>query len=533
MHIDARNLEDGAVIESDLCIIGAGAAGISIARELANGKIDVCVIESGGLESGGPQELYSGSNVGLNYYPLDACRLRYFGGSTNHLSGWCAPLDPIDFEQRDWVPHSGWPLKYPDLLPYYKRAQKLFEIEEFAYTADYWTEKYDSKSSILFKPDRLRHKVYQLSPPTRFGKTYRKEIVNAANITVVTNANATELRTTANGKAISSLEIRTLNGISLKAKSSNYVLACGGIENARLLLLSDQHYPDGLGNENDLVGRFFMEHPRTIASTVIFRDRMWLESYRYRGYSNNNRVVSLGFSLRREEQCRHKTLNPSLRFQFMTSSYRSAMALYNKLKVQKFSIGSGSDGQIYESVERIIADFEGVAAGINKDLIGQNPDHTPVKAIGLHVTGEQAPNPNSRISLCDELDSLGQPKVQLNWELSDIDIHSIVHLNRVFAQELGRNGLGRLRLRESIQAVNNTKEWQPDLIGGNHHIGTTRMGYSSEDGVCDKNCKLFRCKNLYIAGSSVFPTGGGSPPTLTIVALALRLTDHLKSIHKS
>ncbi|MGH7564021.1 MAG: FAD-dependent oxidoreductase, partial [Gemmatimonadota bacterium] len=258
MLIDARELPDATEIDSDVCIVGAGAAGITIARELAGTPLRVCLLESGGLEFDPEiQALYSGENVGFPYYDADKFRLRFFGGTTNHWQGVCRPLDPIDFEARDWVPGSGWPIGRADLEPYYARAQTICQLGPLDYRVSTWRTEGAAPFAL---PERwIESRVFQQSPPTRFGQTYRDEIRDAANVRAYLHANVIEIEADSPPPSIRRMRLACLTGIRFTARARWYVLATGAVENARLLLASRRDVPEGLGNVHGWVGRTFME----------------------------------------------------------------------------------------------------------------------------------------------------------------------------------------------------------------------------------------------------------------------------------
>jgi len=528
MHIDARYLEEGSTLTADICVVGAGAAGITIARTLANTSIDVCLLESGGLDGpGDEQSLYKGENVGLPYLPLHGGRLRYFGGTTNHWAGWCKPLDKIDLSERSWVPYSGWPITWDELKPYYASAQRICELDSFRYDTDYWAHKFQDASPLPFSPSKIEHHITQLSPPTRFGKRYRRDVTEAPNVTVVTHANVTQIRTPPNGTAVSELQVDCLDGISFRVKAFQYVLACGGIENPRLLLNADEYAPNGLGNDHDLVGRFFMDHPSVTSAVVFFDDQQHLSPYRFGRFDSEGSDVVFELKPSEEQQRSARLLNMAIRFDYTSSGYYSARRLFQLFRARKLRFGNDID-YISEAVSNVVADFEGVLRGANNALLGDSP-YSGFKVLNVSTRMEQAPNPASRVKLGDDRDALGLRKVQLDWRLTNQEKRSIRISNRLLGEELGRTGLGRLRLREWL--LREDVSWSSDLFGGWHHMGTTRMGISPQYSVCDPQCGVHGVDNLYIAGSSVFPTGGNAHPTLTIVALSLRLADHLKSNH--
>jgi hypothetical protein len=264
MHIDARTLENGSLIEGDLCIVGAGAAGISIALEWINAGRKVLLLEGGGFDfEPRMQDLYRGEIVGLPYYPLHAAALHYFGGTTNHWAGMCSPFDPIDFEARPWVPHSGWPITRADLDPFYERAQKVLELTPYYdYDADSWSRR--DSTLVPFALDRraLVTKMWQFSPPTRFGNRYRDAIVGASAVHLYTYANVCEIQANEVVSAVDELRVRTIDGKEHRVRAARYVLACCTIQNARLLLASNARATSGLGNGHDLVGRPLHGAPR-------------------------------------------------------------------------------------------------------------------------------------------------------------------------------------------------------------------------------------------------------------------------------
>jgi choline dehydrogenase-like flavoprotein len=267
MILDARRLPRDTIIDADVCIVGAGAAGITLAREFVGQPFKVCLIESGGLEfDDETQSLYEGDLVGL---PLDApedSRLRYFGGTTNHWAGACRPLDADDFAFRPWIPYSGWPIAKVDLDPYYPPANEIVQIDEVDWSPEFWAEQMPEFYRLPFMGRRLLPAIWQKSPPTRFGQTYRDELARADNVETSLFANVVDIETNDATGAVTRLGVACLEGNRFWVKARIYVLATGGIENARILLLSNKVRPAGIGNSFDTVGRFFMNHPQLDAA---------------------------------------------------------------------------------------------------------------------------------------------------------------------------------------------------------------------------------------------------------------------------
>jgi choline dehydrogenase-like flavoprotein len=523
MLIDARNLPDGHTIETDVCVVGAGAGGITLAREFAGSPVRVALLESGGFElDPDTQALYDGKNAGLAYYPLDACRLRYFGGTTNGWGGWCTPPQAHDFDARPWVPRSGWPFPKSHLDPFLERAQKICQLGPYNYDPAFWE---DAKHPRLpFDQQRLVTVITQFSPPTRFGQVYRDEVTKADNVSVVLYANALEVES--NGATIASISAGTLAGKRFRVKARHFVLAMGGIENARLLLLSNHWQKNGLGNDHDLVGRFFADSFVSKAGEVRLSDpAMSLGLYRQH--------LSKGYPCKAYIQP-----SPQLQAELKISPVTLSFVPVFEERYEKAVRSDGSNSLYYllesfkkrtmpddlgRHVANIIKDVDQVAIAAYKKL---RYEETPIEYYELHAGQDCVPNPDSRVVLSDERDVFGQRKVRLDWRLTDLERQSFDRATNYFAREFGRVGLGRVKL-DSYDG----KQWPPldhgVVSAGWHHMGTTRMHPDPKQGVVDVNCRVHSTANLYMAGSSVFPTYEGQP-TFILTALAVRLADQLK-----
>ncbi len=195
MHVDARDLDNNSSIAGDICIVGAGAAGISIALEWMNTPYKVILLEGGGFDyDDKAQDRYKGKTTGQHYFPLKSTRLHYFGGTTGHWAGICSTLDPIDFRQRDWIEHSGWPITLQDIIPFYKRAHENLDLGVYEYGVDYWKKKNPEFVTLPLDDKMVWSKVWKISPPTRFGKKYKDTIVNAKNIHLYTHADVVDIK---------------------------------------------------------------------------------------------------------------------------------------------------------------------------------------------------------------------------------------------------------------------------------------------------------------------------------------------------
>lgn len=499
LFLDARNVADGTVIETDVAIVGAGAAGITVARELAHQPFRVCLLESGGLEfDKGTQLLAEGESTGLPYYPLEATRLRYFGGTTNHWGGWCRPLDVIDFQARAWVPYSGWPFPRTHLDPYYRRAQAICQLGPFAYDAETWEDSKDRRR-LPFTGGRVFSAMWQIGPPTRFGPVYRDDLARASNIRTYLYANVVELATTEHARQVTRLRVAGLHGHAFWVTAKLFILAAGGIENPRLLLVSNATQRVGLGNGNDLVGRFFLDHPQLWSGPLLL-SQPTIPMALYTIQTVAQTKVAGCLTLAEEVQRRERLLNWCA---FLDTA------------------PPGADDEIDAHLGQVIGNID----ALGKSAMRQGMRPPPAKRYRLFLRPEPAPHPDSRVTLGEARDSLGQPRARLHWQLSPMTRLSVGRALEILGEEVGRAGLGRVRVsKDDEQAA-----WARPQ-GGYHHMGTTRMHVDPKQGVVDADCRVHGLSNLFIAGSSVFPTAGYANPTLTIVALSVRLADRIKDL---
>jgi choline dehydrogenase-like flavoprotein len=272
---DAADLQSQVTLDTDICIIGAGPAGITVALELDGQPIRVLLLEGGRLKyHRASQALYKGNHVGLHYEEMHYARSRFFGGSSNCWAGVCRPLDPHDFEAREWVPNSGWPIMRSDLESHYHRAHELLQLGPVNYDPASWQQWIDRRDADLLDLDGLRaiNLIAQVSPPTRLGKRYRDAISRSSNISAYLDANVTEIEAPENGAAVTGLRARTLGGGEFRVTARTFILATGGIETPRLLLASNRYQPAGVGNQHDVVGRYFMDHPRLLSGEITFKN---------------------------------------------------------------------------------------------------------------------------------------------------------------------------------------------------------------------------------------------------------------------
>ena len=547
------HLADGTSLAADLCIVGAGAAGLVIAREFLGTGTEVVLLESGGWTMrDDAQDLYGGEIEQQPFRGLQAGRARVFGGTTTLWGGQCIPLDPIDFEARPWVRFSGWPITYADLAPYYGRAKQRLEIAPEAFDKPAWQR--FGLHPLDLHADRLAaiHSVFMRQPD--LGQRFRAELAAAANIRVLLHANTTRLDTDASGTQIQEVTFRSLAGRNGSIKARRVVLCAGGIENARLLLLSDQAAPEGagagkpqargapaggrpvpgrghrharphvngLGNSHDLVGRFLQDHPCGRTAEIVTTAPRPLQDHWNMLYSHRAHYLPK-LALSEAAQRREQVLScvGRLEYEYEPDSGMQAMReLFADLRARRrppelgrklAALGRGSPDLAFVTWRRVAR--------------GLSPATRP-RRIHLEAFTEQAPMPDSRVTLGDGRDALGLRRVKVDWRLDASVWKTLRVFTRCVQEEFARLGLGEVRPADWL-----AQEEPPGsvLVDSYHPAGTTRMARRPEEGVVDADCQVFGVHGLYVAGSSVFPTSGAANPTFTLIALALRLAERLRS----
>ena len=454
------------------------------------------MLESGGLHADKATDtLQDGESVGRRY-SVGGTRRRFFGGSTNCWAGLCRPLAAHDFRSRAWVPHSGWPFDLKHLEPYYRRAQTLLGLGPFSYGPD---RRADRRRPTLPLEGPLVSDVFQMSPPVRLGSQWRGFFERARDVRVLLYANVTAIRLDPSAQTVRALDVRCLQGPSFGVVAKRYVLATGGLENPRLLLASNDVEPRGVGNRHDLVGRYFMEHAHTDFEGLIVGSPRFPSNWDFYKPHRSGAERIWGLLRAPEEVLARERILDFVMVFFVYDSERDRQR----------------EHPLVDEVSRAIAETDGGA---------RTEGHVKLT---LGTPSEQAPNPESRVTLSHDRDALGVQKLVLDWKLSALDKRTIVRAHELMGQTLARARVGRMRM-----TLSRDDAFPRQTKGGCHHMGTTRMHRDPNRGVVDERCYVHGLDNLIVAGSSVFPTSGAANPTLTIVALAVRTADHLGEVLK-
>lgn len=479
MLLDAER--DGATWSRDrifdVCICGAGPAGITLARVLAEKGWAVALMEAGGLEgTSNSQAHYEGEIAGLDYYPLDTCRLRYFGGTSNHWEGETRPLDAQDFEPLAYDPMRQWPIRKEDLDPYASATAAILDLPPARPPLDIFGG----------KDDALLATALRLSPPTRFGEKYRQELTDSRNISLCLNANLVDIELDDGLRHVSGFVFRSYGGSeTFKVRARLGALCLGAIENARMLLCANRQLPHGIGNQNDLVGRFFAEHPSTKIGMALLSP-----------IPTGPVIYGPTARLMAENRCQNflAQIEPRTRtpMQRMVDAALCSTSLTHR---------------------------------VGEALLGRARDCFDAEVwVGIAQTG----NRDSRVRLSETLDSFGLRRPVLDWRLTELDYHTLRTAALQIGERLALHNVGRLQLAPWLrEPITSLPDKNPEVAGAFHQMCTTRMSDDPATGVVDRDCRIHGVENLYVAGGSVFSSSGVSNPTYTIVQLGLRLADYL------
>ncbi len=508
-----------AVLTSDVCIVGGGPAGISLALRLAEeGDLDVDLLESGGLSfEEETQGLAHAEVVGAAYYPLHETRIRALGGSTWSYGGVCTRFDALGFEARPWVPNGGWPFARSTLDPYLARALELCGITASA------REAVDRATAATFATGGLD--ATQVAPvpiyfgrPVRFGPAYRATLAAASRLRVRLHTTATGLHVE-QGRVVGVQVVS--HGHRAVVRSRAIVLAAGGVENARLLLIS------GLGG--DATGRYFMEHPRVVDRYRIKSGDTPLGRFVGGGAAGTLRFLRLSVAdaVQRREHLVNQHVNLQLGYAGQLSRQWPAVRRLGILTRSPWNespyyqdAGGGRltfrPGDFATALRRPDQAFLGALGALT-----ERPSLR--RFLELTSTIEQVPERDNRVELTPKVDALGMPRARLRWSVGEAEERTYRRGLQIILEQLERlePGLASARLPEP-------DPWPSQLVGTWHHEGTTRMHPEASMGVVDTDCRVHGLANLFVAGSSVFPVSGSTSPTVTIVQLALRLGDHLR-----
>lgn len=521
---DVTSLVSPQRLDADVCIVGAGPAGISLANELRSKYANIVLLEAGGdAYEEASQSLYAAESFSPVFPDPMHSRLRFLGGTSNHWDNSTMPLSPIDFEKRDWVPNSGWPITFSDISKHYNKAGQYCGVEADGYDLAHWR----AQTGIVSPLDNASFLATRVAksarPPTRFYAKHGEALHQSGRVSVYKNANVTDLLFDPAKRRVREVMFTANGQRQHRVSAGVFVLCMGGLENARMLLVFNEKYGNQLGNQGDNVGRYFMEHPTVKPAAVMGSSETFGAGL---SVDQQNKNVAFVHEYAEKVLREHRIVNGKLVF-FNASQYDLSDGISSFHILKERLIKGQLPDEAFLHLSNLIRDFDMVAEAISRKTFDKNifSHADQLGGAGVHIMMEQTPDRNNRIRLGNQRDRLGVKKLVVDWKLGQQDIDMMWSGLMLLGREIGAMSLGRLRLlKEQSQRL-----FGDQMSFGLHHMGTTRMATSPSSGVTDSDQRVFGTENLYVAGSSVFVTGGHVAPTLSIVALSLRLADHLKA----
>jgi choline dehydrogenase-like flavoprotein len=542
-------------VRTDVCVIGAGPAGLTVARECVGARFEVLVLESGLYEPDAAAQDLAASRTDSPYYEPDAMaggRRRQFGGTANDWVHVAWPgksrsyartmaAEDIDFPAKTWQPGSGWPFGLPELRDYYDRAHLAWAGS----TVDDEVARWSTPAALPLDLGPLGTRMAQFAPADTFTLRARDELFAAANVTVAVGSTVVALDAGRDGAAIRRAEVVRSDGSTLSVTAEVFVLACGGVENSQVLLSSEATRPGGPGNRHDNVGRYVTDHPEFRLGAIVpaspgLLDRLGLYDLHYAGdemvsgvltfdqeFKRAQRLLNMGavliprragFNSAAERALR--SLKPLLHGKRVARPLSSARALLAR-PAEAAAVLRTQDQSHAGNWQHSPDAYQWFRGGWSRPGV----DRSQFPVLEVHVQTEQSPDRDNRLTLGTRTDALGRPRLDLRLSWSEADQQNLLRGMRLFAAEIERAGLGRFDPWLEFSGP-----LRPRLGGMHHPMGGTRMHLDPEQGVVDENCRVHGVANLYVAGSSVFPTSlGYVNPTLTVVALSTRLADRLRA----
>ena len=530
-------------VERDVCVIGAGPVGIPLALELSRRGKTVLLLESGGTGMRKDLQLLSDASiVDLNQHvPMDLAVRRRLGGASNLWGGRCVPMDALDFEPRTILNQSGWPITMKDLAPFLPAA-----CEYLSCGAPIFEKSIPTLDNSLgdFRFDSLER--WSLHPNSR--TAYLKELRQSRELTLCLLATAVGFTFDLDG-LVRFVHLRGPGDAKAKVRARQIVLAAGGLENARLLLAVQKEAPNRFGGPDGPLGRYYMGHLRGSVANIVIHSPVLDEGLDYfndeSGYCVRRRFWPSP-ELQRRQGLTNVTLQPEfppiydpshgngiLSLAYLGLSIPHLGRLLVPETIRQLYLG---DGAVLRAPHwrNLARDLPHTATFfltyIYRRYISRSRTHgfferCAARRYALRYHAEHLPNRDSRVILSDERDAFGLPRLVIDFRYTLADVEPLIRAHESFAGWLAGTGLGTLDW--SVRADERVAHIMSQSKDGRHQIGTTRMGETPKTGVVDKDCRVFGVANLFVAGTSIFCTSGHANPTLTAVALAMRLAHKL------
>jgi choline dehydrogenase-like flavoprotein len=464
-----RKFEDIDTSNYPVVIFGSGPAGLTLALELENKKINSIIIEAGDEDfNDNSQNLYKSKFTLDELTETSVSRLRQLGGTSGHWGGWCKPFDDYDLKS--------WPININEINNYKDQTCQILEIKN------------------QFRKSKINNSLEQIEfqySKVRFAEKYKSYIKNSKNISLFLNTQLSHFNED-RGRIVNAVCISNDGGVKI-INSKIFILAAGGIENSRILLWTKIQSKGSLNN-NENIGKYWMTHSWILAGTGV------LEEDKLINFMKNNYI---GYEA---------PIHFASKLEFINKNQNISAAVYMDPEKNK------------KKYKEIIKDILCIAPNYGKELAGKVFGKS-LKCGNIFMHIEDLANINNQISLdLNETDKFRIPIANINYKRSIDTVTTAKLFLKEFSEFCRVNSVGRIAMHENIYNLKDNIEY----LGEYHHMGGTRMGENEKNSVVDKNLKVHKIENLYVAGSSVFPSCGYKNPTFTITQLSLRLGDFLK-----
>jgi choline dehydrogenase-like flavoprotein len=552
---DGRRLEEGVTLTADILIVGAGIAGLTLALTLARKapQLSILVTEAGGKRCDFKEQakyFAGGSESHPGHPPLELYRRRMLGGTSSIWGGRCIAMSRDDFLPRPDIGRAGWPIIYEDVAQHYPAALEILEAGANEFHA---SEAFPNLSETYSQQGRRSglelDQLERFSPPTDFAKRYAKELDAFPNVKILTNAACVEILTDPSGDKVEGISLRSDDNI-FTAKAHHVVIAAGGLETPRLMLWSRKSRPSGLGNQSNQLGRHYMTHYVGDLGHIRFaKDREPVSV----DYSKSHdgvwcrRLLMLDEKTRRENRLLNFVIRPTIPAisdpahgsAVLSAAYFSKRFLVpeyaRRLAAMPVGPGPASKMPWLGHARNLITGLPELvrftSTWTRQRILPRRklpslflPSKTGLYPLDFNV--EEIADAGSRLKLGEDTDQYGMPRLSLSWRVAPNFPRKLLKIYDIFGERLRASGIGEIEVSE----LEREQVLDRCYAQGGHHMGTARMSGTSSTGVVDQNLQVWGTRGLYVLGSAVFPTCGFANPTLTIVALSLRLAETLTDI---
>jgi choline dehydrogenase-like flavoprotein len=527
MFIDFERATD-VPFTPDICVVGAGIAGLTLVSALRQRGLKVLVLEGGGLmhEPRG-QSLFETEmdftgpvNVGVANG-----RFRVFGGTGTRWSGHLIPLAPQELSTRPTTDRVAWPIDYAKLAPYFSRLDTMLGLNGSPFDATCYQFAGRTTPALASDYDTLSVRFSKTLPWRKrdIGRFLGPSLKKDPDVVVFYHANAVELVCGERRDVVTGVRVRSYTGREQIFAARQFIIAAGAIESVRLLLVSHSLHPDGMGDRWKLLGCGFNDH-LVLRAGVVTADAPSRLRRVARAFYIGNVLHTPRFELSQHTQAEEECLSGYANIFFEASpesafvKLRTVLSDYQERGVRALS--RSPYWTLLCATPDLVGGFLAWSVLGLKPISGRS---TPT----VYLVAEQPSRRDARIRMAEDHDAVGMPRLALEWQIGDAEQRTLTVVGRRLEALLRRNQIGAVIWFD--EAFDPREGARLDrVVDQYHHAGGARMSALARDGVVDADCRVHDMQNLYLASAAVFPSSGCSNPTFTIMALALRLAEYLQ-----